>query len=121
MSSDSSPSPREEPRFGIEVDVDIVSGNQFFTGFSKNLSEGGIFVATDDLVPIGTLIEMSFTVPNVAHHFKTIGEVRWARETSSHLGPAGVGIQFLEVSRDQRQLLREVLRKVDTLFFVDEE
>ena len=113
-------SQRAHPRVEVRVHVDVTSGTQFFTGFSENLSAGGIFIATDDAVPMGTPIEMTFTVPGYDHQFFAVGEVRWSRARSAGGGPAGVGVRFQGMSDEDQDLLYEVLSKVETLFYEEE-
>lgn len=111
---------RSHPRVDVNVSVDIVLGNQFFTGFSENLSSGGIFVATSDIVPIGTQVDISFTVPGYTHTFFAAAQVRWIREESAGFGPGGMGIQFSGMSQEDQDLLYEILGKVETIFFAED-
>src|SRR5690242_18025634 len=48
---------RTYERFPIEVSVDLVSEHNFFAGLSLNVSEGGLFVATHLVRPVGSRLE----------------------------------------------------------------
>lgn len=90
---------REQARYGVDCSVTIDSEHNFYAGLAQNLSEGGIFIATPIVHPIGTQFNLSIHLddglPGVV---RGIGEVRWIRaaEEGSDL-PAGLGIQFLEL------------------------
>ncbi len=74
----STPPPRRDPtepvlltrerrgtrRVELEVDIGYHSETNFFTGFVNDISEGGIFVATYDLLPVGTHLMVSFVLPD---------------------------------------------------------
>src|SRR5262245_35583444 len=60
-----SPAPnngRNNTRVPLHTQVDFASDSNVFTGFSTNLSEGGVFVATLDLLPVGTPVDLTFTL-----------------------------------------------------------
>src|SRR5579871_6583373 len=54
---------RQSPRVRMQAAIDLSSDTNFFTGFSTNISEGGLFVATVTPVEIGTPVDLSFTLP----------------------------------------------------------
>ena len=71
----------------------------------RDIGESGVFVETsDDLIGIGSILELDFGLKGVEGNVHAFGVVRW---TSSPPMPRGVGVQFVEV--DQSGLVR--LRK----------
>jgi uncharacterized protein (TIGR02266 family) len=60
----------------------------------KNLSSGGVFVETQKLQPVGSVIEIRFSVGPKVRPMRALGVVRW---TSSDPGSQGMGVQFVEV------------------------
>ena len=52
---------RSSSRIPLQTQVDLSSDSNVFTGFSTNLSEGGVFVATLNLLPVGTAVDLSPT------------------------------------------------------------
>lgn len=94
---------RSAQRVGMEVDVGFESETQFYTGFTQDLSEGGLFVATYDVKDIGTEIVISFTLPD-GYLVSCVGVVRWLREyndTTPDVYP-GMGVQFTNLSDEDR-------------------
>ena len=45
---------RSAPRAPLEVHIDLHTDSQFFAGFSQDLSDGGLFVATYSPAPVVT-------------------------------------------------------------------
>ena len=60
----------------IHASIDMRSDSNFFTGFSMDISEGGVFIATVEPVPRGTPVELDFTLPG-GRPLKVSGVVRW--------------------------------------------
>lgn len=83
---------RTAPRAALRIDVSLYSESQFFSGLTEDLSEGGLFVATYAPLPIGTEIDLVFTLPT-DHEVRTPGVVRWVRSVDCETAP-GFGVQF---------------------------
>ena len=111
---------RMSPRVEIDIDVSFVSESNFFQGFSEDLSDGGLFVATYDLQPLGTKVDVEFTLPT-GHIVKATGEVRWLRdlrEDSPGMSP-GMGIRFLDLPPEDERAVHEFVRARSPMFFDD--
>jgi len=109
---------RVVPRIALEADIGYQSENQFYTGFSEDISEGGLFIATYDFKPIGTRISLTFTLPN-GHVVMATGTVRWVREVNL-LTPnvmPGMGIKFDELAVDDKSQIDQFLVTSSPMFF----
>jgi uncharacterized protein (TIGR02266 family) len=109
---------RQKPRIACEVDIGFQSDSNFFTGFSEDISEGGLFISTYDFKSIGTTIDVNFTLPS-GHTVIAQGIVRWIRELNP-LTPEmepGMGVQFLELSADDKGAIESYLSQRAPLFF----
>lgn len=95
---------RRLPRVELEVDIGVHSENNFYAGFSGDVSEGGIFVATYKPLPVGTKTTVSFVMPG-GHHVVTEGEVKWVREAAWDVTP-GMGIVFTKLSDHDRHVIQ---------------
>src|SRR6476659_1269928 len=86
---------RVHARHDDELEVSLESESNFYMGLTESLSEGGRFIATHVIRPIGTEGEVSFKLPHVAEAIKAVGIVRWTREysESSDTSP-GMGVRF---------------------------
>jgi uncharacterized protein (TIGR02266 family) len=112
---------RRAPRMGVELDVSIGSDHNFYAGFTENMSEGGIFIATHLLKPIGSIVEISIFLPESEKEVRGKGEVRWLREhNEANNVPPGMGIRFVELAPGSLDAINEFLRRRDPMFFDDE-
>jgi uncharacterized protein (TIGR02266 family) len=106
-------------RVSFNVRVDLRSQNNFFTGFSENISEGGLFVATEAPHPLGTVMELTLSV--MGQSAKTLrGEVVWIRPPNARGGlPAGFGLRFMGLPEGDREKLQDFVdsQVKDTLFY----
>jgi uncharacterized protein (TIGR02266 family) len=83
---------RSDPRYDRRVDVEIISDGQQIAGVSLNLSLGGIFVETTQLLIEGTPVQVRFKLPTQPELVEVSGEVRWLERGPDR--PQGMGIRF---------------------------
>ena len=108
---------RQHQRHNVELEVTMESETNFYMGLTENLSEGGLFIATHVLKPLGTQIEVSFKLPDAPESIKVTGTVRWLREYSptSDTSP-GMGVRFEQIDQHQVEHIRNFLAARDPLF-----
>jgi len=111
---------RSTARIPMQTQVDMSSDSNVFTGFSTNLSEGGVFVATVSLLPVGTPVDLTFTLPGNTR-ISVKGEVRWTREIDDRVPDVfpGVGVRFVELGVDAAQALHRFVAEREPLFYPD--
>jgi len=111
---------RGSSRIPMQTQVDMSSDSNVFTGFSTNLSEGGVFVATVNLLPVGTPVDLTFTLPGNTR-ITVKGEVRWTREIDDRVPDVfpGVGVRFVELGMDAAQALHRFVAEREPLFYPD--
>jgi uncharacterized protein (TIGR02266 family) len=111
---------RAQPRVKMQAQVDFGSDANFYMGFSANISEGGIFIATVAIVPIGTEVDLSFSLPS-GEQIACRGVVRWVREVNDKLPDSfpGVGVQFLDLDSTALSAIRRFVAERDPMFYVD--
>jgi uncharacterized protein (TIGR02266 family) len=109
---------RGHPRMPFEIDITLESDSQFYSGFSENLSEGGIFVATHALQPVGTRLDVIFTLPGVKEPLRVEGDVCWVRVHSDTSDlPAGMGLRFASLSARSADVIRAFCMHRAPLFY----
>ena len=124
--TDDQPIPQDErrvhERVPLEVEISLTSESNFYTGFTSDVSEGGIFVATRETIPVGT--KLSFDMKLGSGTVKVTGEVRWARaynELNEDV-PPGVGVQFTDLHPKVAQIINAfIAKRRDSIFYDDEE
>lgn len=112
---------RTSVRLPHVIEVTHTSDHNFFVGFTEDVSEGGLFVATYAPLELGELLELSFCVPGLEEAQNVQCRVRWAREYNP-LNPdviPGVGVSFLDLSEDAAKAIHTFIRQRDTIFYED--
>ena len=111
---------RSASRIPMQTQVDLTSDSNVFTGFSTNLSEGGLFVATVNLLPVGTPVDLTFSLPG-NNRLTVKGEVRWTREIDDRVPDVfpGVGVRFVELATEVAQALHRFIAEREPLFYPD--
>ncbi len=109
---------RTSPRVEVEVEVAMHTEHNFYTGISENLSEGGVFIATYDNLPVGTQMDITINLPSCPP-IHAQGTVRWVREYhkfTEDLSP-GVGVQFQNLPEKDQALIKDFLRRRAPLLY----
>jgi uncharacterized protein (TIGR02266 family) len=112
---------RGAPRIPVEAEVGFQSDTNFFMGFSEDVSLGGLFVATFDTRPLGSMMCVNFTLPG-GHLISADGVVRWVREyneTAPEISP-GMGVQFEDLAGKDTEAIEGFIRQRPAIFFDDE-
>ncbi len=106
------------PRTLLEVNLGANTRSNFFVGFSSEVSEGGVFLATFELLPARTSVRLLVTLPG-DFHFEVDAWVRFVTEPGdlSSGGQPGLGLQFERLSPEARALILRFIRKRPPLFF----
>lgn len=92
-------SDREHQRIPYAVEVEFRTASSFLVAYSVNLSRGGIFLETEAEVPVGSEIAVRLAVPG-AGPVPVAGVVAWRRGRDSGDGPAGLGVEFVDLGGD---------------------
>jgi uncharacterized protein (TIGR02266 family) len=106
------------PRVALCVEVGFLSDSNFYAGFTEDVSEGGLFVATHLLKDVGTELTLTFTLPN-EHVVTAAGVVRWLRDPhdlQSETAP-GMGIQLLKLSAEDLAMVQQFVALRAPLFY----
>ena len=97
------PSDRRDER--VTINKEFESFDQFIQEYVTNISRTGAFIRTDHPLPIGTEVNLRFTV--IMDDIESIeGLGRVVRVESN---PPGMGVVFLELSRYSAQLIEKLL------------
>jgi uncharacterized protein (TIGR02266 family) len=111
------PERRIHRRHSVDLEVNVTSQHNFFTGFCRDISEGGLFLATYDLRPTGDLIDLHFTLPG-GHEIRTTGIVRWQRTWSGEGQEwPGIGVEFLALSPEDKAAILAFFGTREPLFY----
>ncbi len=102
---------RRDSRVALKVPVDYSSVDDFFSEFSANINEGGIFVQMEKPPELDTEVHLQFRLPGAEQPILVNGRVAW-----THSGedgePAGFGVEFHELSPEIREEVNRVVRNL---------
>jgi uncharacterized protein (TIGR02266 family) len=109
------------PRAPFAAEIDFTSDTNLFVGFSENISEGGLFVATPDPLPLGARVTVSFTLPNQRDAIRCDTQVAWNLGTDNSTRVTervpGMGLKFVNLTDTDRDRLRVFVALREPLFF----
>lgn len=74
----------------------------------QNISEGGLFLTSDQLKPIGTKLHFEFRVQDGGETISGFGIVRWVE--SDPLKRKGMGIQFVDINPEGKKVITQLFR-----------
>ncbi len=95
------PERRAYPRAEAKIEIEFKHTIDFVTCYMLNISKGGLFIRTDEALPLNTIVFLRFTMPGDTRPIETEGKVVWCN-TNKEKGyfPRGMGIKFLNLNSD---------------------
>ena len=98
---------RKHARIPVTARVSMVERGKKDFYFTKDLSVGGIFLLTEEDIPIGTNLDLEIAVQGMKDLIKLKGKVVRAEREGEKL--VGFGVQFVDVARDDSKKLKKLL------------
>ncbi len=102
---------RRSSREDLTIPVDYSAVDAFFSEFTTNVNEGGMFIATETPSPLGTEVRMEFRLPGLDRPVNVSGRVAWVSDGKDE-SPVGMGIEFHELDPKVRSTINELVRKL---------
>ena len=93
---------RAYPRVALTVAVDLESGSNFYTGQTRDISVGGLFIETEVAIPVGDELVVRVALGGKALNLAT--QVMWAMADTSGKN-LGVGLRFVRLAPVQRKAI----------------
>ncbi|MFI5306842.1 MAG: TIGR02266 family protein [Polyangiales bacterium] len=104
---------RRAPRAPIELRVEYKRLNSFFADYTKNISRGGTFIATDKPLDVGTDFLFRLGVPGLPEPLVLRGKVQWVvGKGQGGGGDVGMGIGFVFDSDQERERVQSIVEKL---------
>ena len=104
---------REHARARLKVEVTYKTADVFTSNLSINISTGGIFIKTPKPPPMGTMLDLEFSLPDQHKTIKADGKIVWVQHPSAKSSmPAGMGIKFRQISAEDLQEISEYVKKI---------
>jgi len=108
--------PRER-RIPVQISVEKSTIGMFTGSEIMNLSKGGVFIRSDISLPIGSVVDLRFSLPNLKKSVQIEGIVVWSRHrTSKKTGsfpnhPPGMGIEFRSAGVKELKWIQEEIER----------
>ena len=105
---------RSSERIAVTWSVDCMTDETFLYASIRNISEMGIFVATYNPLPVGTVVTLRFAPPGAGEPFILMGRVQWVnsiKPLADNLNP-GMGVRFLDLTSDARERIVEAIHTI---------
>jgi uncharacterized protein (TIGR02266 family) len=110
---------RRLPRASLVTELSLYSGSNFYAGFTEDISEGGVFVASYAILPVGAQVSIELALPG-GFEIRATGTVRWLRHSGDEGAgsePPGMGIELGAIDEEDRLLIREFVANRSPYFF----
>lgn len=102
----------------VQTVLNMATDHNFYAGFSENIEEGGIFVATFDPKPIDSKVIVNFKLPG-GRPVSARGKVHWVREynpMNPEMAP-GMGVRFTDLLPDDKAAIEAFLGERAPMFY----
>jgi uncharacterized protein (TIGR02266 family) len=110
MSSDR----RRHPRVSLEVDVDLSTEHNFYTAKTRDVSMGGLFIASSVGFEPGTRLKLNVVLGKKTHELAT--RVAWVLNGEDGK-PVGFGAEFDGLSANAARAIEVFMKKRDPMQF----
>ncbi len=104
---------RRDSRVPLKVPVDYSAVDDFFTEFSANINEGGVFVEMEKPPELDTEVHLQFRLPGVDQAVLVNGRVAWTNDGEDG-EPAGFGVEFQGLPAETCEAINVVVRGLRT-------
>jgi uncharacterized protein (TIGR02266 family) len=106
---------RTTPRFIARLCISYGENpERLLTDYTINLSTGGVFIETADYPPVDTILNIEFILPENKRTICCKGRVAWVNHPELQANPnlpPGMGLQFLDISLDDMNAVRQYIKK----------
>jgi len=105
---------RQDPRFDVHIRVDYASRNMFLSNYVTNLSNGGLFIQTENPLPVQSEILVTLNLPEINTVIQVKGRVAWTYDIKKGTGRiiTGMGIKFMDLSIENKSVIKDYIQKL---------
>jgi len=106
---------RKTPRHVARLRMHFGTNQEtLLTEFSLNVSTGGVFIETETLLPVDTILALEFILPQNVETIRCNGRVAWLNRPELMVNPnlpVGMGLQFTNIATNDMNAIREYIKK----------
>ena len=100
---------RKTERTQLVVRVEYSTVDEFFSEFSRDINQGGLFIETSQPLSLGAEVMMRFNLPGGDQMIETVGYVVRI-SLGDRDGPPGMGVEFEKLHKDDRIRIDRLVR-----------
>jgi len=103
--------PRVKAHLSIHFGPDL---NRLMTDYAVNLSTGGLFIESENVLSVDSMLMLDFSLPDPARSICCKGRIAWVNTADDPINPklpTGMGMQFLDLSLDDIGAIREYIKQ----------
>lgn len=102
---------RRSQRAPVTVRIEYATVDALFSDFTRDINEGGIFVETDEPIPLDEKVELKLRLPGsnkLVHARGRVVRIQSASENEA----AGIAIEFDELDGAARETINAAVRRL---------
>lgn len=97
---------RADARADVDLEVQYRTAQEFTAAYATNISGGGIFIRTQQPLPLNRDVQIRFTLPGIPQKFVLHGLVVWSNPHPSRSSfPPGMGIKFMDLDPEAKTII----------------
>jgi uncharacterized protein (TIGR02266 family) len=102
---------RRSTRAPVVVQIEYATVDALFSDFTRNINEGGIFVETEESIPLDEKVDLKLRLPGSDEVVHARGRVVRV-EPSTPTSAGGVAIEFDQLDANARELINTAVRRL---------
>ena len=102
---------RRTERAPVVVRIEYATVDALFSDFTRNINEGGIFVETDEPIPVDEKVELKLRLPGSTGLVHATGRVVRVEPTTP-TSAGGIAIEFETLDANARELINAAVRRL---------
>jgi len=102
---------RRSARTPVVVRIEYSTVDALFSDFTRNINEGGIFVETDEPIPLDEKVELKLQMPGSREFVHVSGRVVRI-EAASPTTVGGIAIEFEALDANAREAVNAAVRRL---------
>jgi type IV pilus assembly protein PilZ len=104
---------RRSPRVRHSLPVVYRTISGFLTDWTTNISRGGLFLRTEEPLPVGTRVKLLLSLPDMPAPFELMAQVVRVHEPGRGNGEErGMGLEFVDVGEEKQAQLEHFVEKL---------
>ena len=104
---------RRTDRAPVVVRIEYATVDALFSDFTRNINEGGIFVETEEAIPLDEKVDLKLRLPGSEEVVNAKGRVVRV-EPASPSSAGGIAVEFDQLDARARELINATVRRLRT-------